>query len=90
VSQLTKYVFDPSHVLEAKDVQIREDLTMEHQCRKGFLSQLFWLFGLDLRPKTYLAEVKKVHLSSSVLTQGISHHYCLSSNTNRGIKYVKN
>ncbi|XP_027922703.1 uncharacterized protein LOC114180588 [Vigna unguiculata] len=29
VSQLRKYVFDPSHVLEADDVQIREDLTME-------------------------------------------------------------
>jgi len=29
VSQLRKYVFDPSHVLEAEDVQIREDLTME-------------------------------------------------------------
>jgi len=31
VSQLRKYVFDPSHLLEAKDVQIREDLTMEVQ-----------------------------------------------------------
>jgi len=29
VSQLRKYVFDPSHVLEAEDVQIREDLTVE-------------------------------------------------------------
>ena len=29
VSQLSKYVFDPSHVLEAEDVYIREDLTME-------------------------------------------------------------
>ena len=29
VSQLRKYVFDPSHVLEAEDVQIREDLTIE-------------------------------------------------------------
>jgi len=29
VSQLRKYVFDPSHVLEAEDVQIKEDLTME-------------------------------------------------------------
>ena len=29
VSQLRKYVFDLSHVLEAEDVQIREDLTME-------------------------------------------------------------
>jgi len=29
VSQLRKYVFDPSHVLEAEDVQIQEDLTME-------------------------------------------------------------
>jgi len=29
VSQLRKYVFDPSHVLEAEDVRIREDLTME-------------------------------------------------------------
>jgi len=29
VSQLRKYVFDPSHVLEVEDVQIREDLTME-------------------------------------------------------------
>jgi len=26
---LRKYVFDPSHVLEAEDVQIREDLAME-------------------------------------------------------------
>ena len=29
VSQLRKYVFDPSHVLEAVDVQIRENLTIE-------------------------------------------------------------
>jgi len=29
VSQLRKYVFDPSHVLEIEDVQIREDLAME-------------------------------------------------------------
>jgi len=29
VSQLRKYVFDPSHVLEAEDVQITENLTME-------------------------------------------------------------
>jgi len=29
VSQLRKYVFDSSHWLEAEDVQIREDLTME-------------------------------------------------------------
>jgi len=29
VSQLRKYVFDPSHVLEVEDVQIREDLTIE-------------------------------------------------------------
>ena len=26
VSQLRKYVFDPSHVLEAEDVHVREDL----------------------------------------------------------------
>jgi len=31
VSQLRKYVFDPAHVLEAEDIQIREDLTMEVQ-----------------------------------------------------------
>jgi len=29
MSQLRKYVFDPPHVLEAEDVQINEDLTME-------------------------------------------------------------
>ena len=29
VSQLRKYVFDPSHVLEVEDVLIREDLTKE-------------------------------------------------------------
>ena len=29
VSQLRKYIFDPSHVLEAENVQIRKDLTME-------------------------------------------------------------
>jgi len=29
VSQLRKYFFDQSHVLEAEDVQIRKDLTME-------------------------------------------------------------
>jgi len=29
VSQLRKYVFDPSHVLEVRDVRIKEDLTME-------------------------------------------------------------
>jgi len=31
VSQLRKYVFEPSLVLEAEDVQIREDLMMEVQ-----------------------------------------------------------
>ena len=29
VSQLRKYVFDPAHVLEAEDIQIREDLAVE-------------------------------------------------------------
>jgi len=29
VSQLRKYVFDPAHVLEAEDIQIREELTVE-------------------------------------------------------------
>jgi len=29
VSQLRKYVFDPAHVLEVEDIQIREDLTVE-------------------------------------------------------------
>jgi len=29
ISQLRKYVFDPSHVLEVEDVQIMEDLTVE-------------------------------------------------------------
>jgi len=29
VSQLRKYVFDSAHVLEAEDIQIREDLTVE-------------------------------------------------------------
>jgi len=29
VSQLRKYVFDPAHVLEAEDIQIREDLIVE-------------------------------------------------------------
>ena len=29
VSQLRKYVFDPAHMLEAEDIQIREDLTVE-------------------------------------------------------------
>ena len=29
VSQLSKYVFDPAHVLEAEDIQIKEDLTVE-------------------------------------------------------------
>jgi len=29
LSQLRKYVFNLSHVLEAEDVQIREDLTMD-------------------------------------------------------------
>ncbi|XP_027922658.1 uncharacterized protein LOC114180546 [Vigna unguiculata] len=31
VSQLRKYVFDPSHVLEAEDMQVREDLSGEVQ-----------------------------------------------------------
>ena len=31
VSQLRKYVFDPSHVLEAEDVQVKEDLRVEVQ-----------------------------------------------------------
>ena len=31
VSQLRKYVFDPAHVLEAEDIQIREDLSVEVQ-----------------------------------------------------------
>jgi len=29
VSQLRKYMFDLAHVLEAEDIQIREDLTVE-------------------------------------------------------------
>jgi len=29
VSQLRKYVFDPSHVFEAEDIRIREDLAVE-------------------------------------------------------------
>ena len=29
VSQLRKYLFDPTHVLPAEDIQIREDLTVE-------------------------------------------------------------
>ena len=29
VSQLRKYVFDLAHILEAEDIQIREDLTVE-------------------------------------------------------------
>ena len=29
VSQLRKYVFDPAHVLEAEDIQIRENLIVE-------------------------------------------------------------
>jgi len=29
VSQLRKYVFDPAYVLEAEDIQIREDLIVE-------------------------------------------------------------
>jgi len=29
VSQLRKYVFDPAHVLEVEDIEIREDLTGE-------------------------------------------------------------
>ena len=29
VSHLRKYVFDPAHVLEGEDIQIREDLTVE-------------------------------------------------------------
>ena len=33
--------------------------TKLHQCRKVFLSRLFWSFGLDLRPEAYLAEVKR-------------------------------
>jgi len=32
---------------------------------------------------------KKVHLSALVLTRGISHHYCLGSDTKQGIQYVK-
>jgi len=28
VSQLRKYIADPSHVLESNDIQIREDLTV--------------------------------------------------------------
>ena len=29
VSQLRKYVFDPAHVLEVEDIQIKEDLIIE-------------------------------------------------------------
>ncbi|BAT79612.1 hypothetical protein VIGAN_02252500 [Vigna angularis var. angularis] len=31
VSQLRKYVHDPSHILEVEDIQIREDLSVEVQ-----------------------------------------------------------
>jgi len=50
-----------------------------------FLPRLFWSFGRGISSRG-----KKVHLSASVLTRGISHHYYLGFDTNRGIKYVKN
>jgi len=31
VSQLRKYVYDPSHVLESEDLQVRRDLSVEVQ-----------------------------------------------------------
>ena len=55
VSQLRKYVFDPSHVLEAEDVQVREDLRVvvqpvaiedrqvrEHKGRATSLVKVIW------------------------------------------------
>jgi len=49
VSQLRKYIPDPSHVLEADDIQGREDLTVEAGPVQILDSQIKQLRGKEIR-----------------------------------------
>jgi len=49
VSQLRKYIVDPSHVLEADDIQVQEDLTMEARLVRILDSQVKQLRGKEIR-----------------------------------------
>ena len=50
VSQLRKYIADPSHVLKSDDVQLQEDLTMEAGPVQIMDSQIKQLRGKEIRP----------------------------------------
>ncbi|XP_027911607.1 uncharacterized protein LOC114170326 [Vigna unguiculata] len=49
VSQLRKYIADPSHVLESDDIQIREDLTVNTGPVRILNSQVKKLRGKEIR-----------------------------------------
>jgi len=49
VSHLRKYISDPSHVLEADDIQVRENLTMEAGPVRILDSQIKQLRGKEIR-----------------------------------------
>ena len=49
MSQLRKYIVDPSHVLESDDVQLWEDLTMEAGPVRIMNSQIKQLRGKEIR-----------------------------------------
>ena len=49
VSQLRKYIADPSHVLESNDIQIREDLTVNTRPVRILDSQVKKLQGKEIR-----------------------------------------
>ena len=49
VSQLRKYIADPTHVLEEGDVQVREDLTIGVGLVKILDSQVKQLRGKEIR-----------------------------------------
>jgi len=49
VSQLRKYIADPSHVLESDDIQIREDLTVNTGPVRILDSQVRQLRGKEIR-----------------------------------------
>ena len=49
MSQLRKYIADPSHVLEADDIQVRDDLTMDAGPVRILDSQVKQLRGKEIR-----------------------------------------
>jgi len=56
ISQLSKYVADPSHVLESDDIQIREDLTLNTKLVRILDSQVKKLRGKEIRTVKVLCD----------------------------------